>query len=230
MQGEMELKELHDKLLACKPEGASHESDDCPYCADQSDGTSSPATGGEMSRTFTQDELDAAVAEAVKPIQEELNRSKAQASQSEVETRNAELDSKVKELQSQLDAAVLETQKAKQEKEDLLGQIEADRQAAEAASQLAARREERLAKVAEVASFPDEYMQANADRWASMSDEDFEAAINDWKTIGAKKVEAETVEPPRQTAMVASREDNKSSSALREIFDLKLRGIDPRRV
>lgn len=184
-----------------------------------------------MSRTFTQDEFDAAVAEAVKPLQEELKTFKAQASQSEVETRIAEMESSLKELQSKLDAAVLEAEKAKQDKEDILAKQEADRVAAEAATALAARRDERLAKVSAVATFPDEYLQSNADRFAAMSDEDFEAAIEDWKTIGAKKVETEeAVELPRQTAMVASREDDKSSSAVRELFDMKLRGVDPRRV
>lgn len=223
------LRQIHDELLKSKPEMASHDADQCPLCADQIDGTSSPA-GGEMSdKQFTQEELDAAVAEALKPIQEELKGLRANASKSEVEASIAEMDSKIKELQSQLDAAVLETQNAKQEKADLEAKIEAEKQAEENAKALAARKDERLAKVGEVASFPEEYLQANADRWAAMSDEDFDAAVNDWKTISVKKTEGEDSTPPRQTAMVASREE-KSSSALRDIFDLKLRGVDPRRV
>lgn len=224
------LQQIHDELLKSKPEKASHDADQCPLCAAQIDGTSSPA-GGEMSdKQFTQEELDAAVAEALKPIQDELKGLRANASKSEVEANIADLNSQIKELQSQLDAAVLETQKAKQEKADLEAEIAAAKEAEEHAKALAARRDERLAKVGEVASFPDEYMQANADRWAAMSDEDFEAAVSDWKTISVKKAEGEEVDPPRQTAMVASREDKSTSSALRDIFDLKLRGVDPRRV
>lgn len=231
METTMELKELHDELLARKPSGAAHDTENCPMCADQSDGTSSPATGGDMSKTFTQDELDAAVAEAVKGIQAELETIKAQATQSEVEARLAEAEDSVKELQSQLDAAVLETQAAKQEKEELLSWLESEKQAAEAAAELAARRDERLAKVAEVASFPEEYMQANADRWAGMPDDDFEAAINDWKTIGAKKESGDsTTPPPRQTAMVASRDDSGDVSVLKDVLNLRFTGVDPRRV
>lgn len=229
-----ELKALHDALIAAKPAGANHDSEQCPLCAAQSDGTGSPANGGDMSRTFTQEELDAAVAEAVKNLQTELETFKVQASQSEVETRiaeaKAEADAQVKELQSQLDAAVLEAQKAKQDHSDLVTYLEAEKTAAETAAAQAARRDERLDKVKEVANFPDEYMTANAERWAAMGDEDFEAALADYKLSGTKKDEG-TTQIPSQTAMQAGREEaSKSTSALREVFELHRLGVDPRRV
>ncbi len=226
----MDLQHLHDVMLANKPSGVEHDTASCPMCAE---GTESPAGGGGMSKTFTQEEFDAAVVEALKPVQAELDALKTQTSQSETETRIAavktEAETEKVALQAQLDTAVLEAEKAKKDHADLLAKIEADKVEAEAAAAREARREERLAKVAEVASFPAEYVTANADRWVAMSDEDFESLTDSWKTITAKSDDGQGDGLPAATAMVASRNGD-SPSAIREVLAMRFTGVDPRRV
>lgn len=240
MDAAMDLKELHDELLESAPSGVEHDAADCPLCADQSDGTSSSSEGGVMSKTYSQDELDAAVAAAVKPLEDSLQEFKASMEQSEVEQRHAkekaELEASIAEIQAQLDSATLKAGEADKKYEELVAFLEAEQAKAEAAAEIARRREERLAVVKQVAStFSDEYMEANADRWAAMADEDFAALTEDWKNIAAKAAVGEESEESDesltgQTAMTASRNDESGKSGLRDIFDLTLSGVDPRTV
>lgn len=229
----MDLKDFHDSLLESYPE-RPHDRSDCPLCASEN-GMSSPVEGGDMSKTYTQEELDAAVTAALEPVQKSLEELKAGMEQSEVEARfsqeKAELEASIADLQAQLDSAVLKASEAEKRYDDLVAMLEEATAAAEAKAEAAARMEARLARVNEVASFPEEYVAANAERWASMSDEDFETLVADWAAIAKPKEEAaEEVVFPETTAMVASRSDAKPTSAVREIFDLTIGGIDPRTV
>jgi fibronectin type 3 domain-containing protein len=240
MDAAMDLKELHDQLLENTPSGVEHDAADCPLCADHNDGASSSSEGGVMSKTYSQDELDAAVAAAVKPLEDTLQDLKAGVEQSEIEQRHAkekaELESKISEIQAQLDSAVLKAAEAEKQHTELVAFLEAEQAKADAAAEIARRREDRLAVVKQVASFPDEYMEANADRWAALADEDFAALTEDWKAIASKPAGDESDDnsdqmPAGQTAMVASRNDESDGkSAVRDIFDLTLSGVDPRTV
>ena len=228
------LKELHDLLMAEKPEGASHPADDCPYCKSDAD----PKEAEEVSVSYTEEELkakvDEAVSSATKELEAKVKELEEVRSASEVEAKlaeaKAEFETKVSEIQAQLDTAVLEAEKAKTEKEEIVAFLEAEGKKAEEAAALAARRDERLKQVAEVASFPEEYVEANADRWAGLDDEQFAALLEDYKAVGAKKDdEGSDTAPPAGSAMTASRENKGDAKVMSEVIrGFRTANIDPR--
>jgi hypothetical protein len=189
--------------------------------------------------SFTQEQLDAAVAAAVAPLKEQISTFEAKASNEEVEAKIAELktesDAKIAELQAKLDSAVLEASEAKKTVEDTTAYLEAVKSEQDAAAELASKKESRLTLVRDAANFPDEYIDANADRWASLDDTAFEALVNDWRAIAAKKDESGSSAPATEkllasTAMVASREDQGSKSAVSSLFELAANGADLKRI
>lgn len=220
------VREAHDRLLAEKPDGASHNTTACSFCAVVSDHLE-----GAPVTTYTEDELRAAVDAAVGELRSELDAFKASQEAAAVETRIATavteaktpLEAQVAELQASLDAKVLEVQAEKARAEAL----EAEKVAAVEAAALEARREDRLTAVREVASFPEEYLVANADRFAAMNDDDFAARVEEWKQI-AVKTENEGL--PAKTALTATSESTTKTngSAVKELFALRRAGLDPR--
>lgn len=221
------LQALHDMFIAKMPEGASHEADDCPVCT----GELSEIEGGSVN-TYTEEEvqeLRTQISDLEAKVKEHAESSRESEFQAKIDEAKTELEAKVAELQSQLDTAVLENENAKQERDNLLAWLEEQKNAVEEAAALAARRDERIAKVREVASFPDEHIEKNADRWAKLSDEDFEAALEDWRTVSAKKNEG----LPTASALTASREgnsDDKGSSVMRDVMRMRSLGVDPRKL
>lgn len=224
------LKQLHDLLLAEKPDGATHDPATCLLCADSSEGATV--------KTYTEDELrgavQAAVNAAVANMRTELDSLKSDATAAEtaaaVETRIAEakapLEAQILDLQTQLDAAVLatanETARA--------AALEAEKEAAAQAVTLAARKDERLAKIKEVANFPEEYLAAHADRFVAMDEDAFATQIEDWSQQTAKASEGGL---PNQTALTATFEGGGSgggrkNSAVRDLFAMRRAGVDPR--
>lgn len=219
---------------------ADHLSNNNTY--ENSDGTASEVShpqGGDMS-TYTEDELKAAVAEAVKPLVAEVEALKAQADADAVETRIAEMTAKFEtdlaEVQAALDAATIEAQVAKAEREDVIAYLAAEVQAAEEATARAEREGARLAAVKEAANFPDEFVAAHTERWVAMSDEDFDATIEGYKVAAesAKAVKEEAPAAPTaaaSTAMNAERETaGAGNSDLGDVMRLRFKGIDPRTV
>lgn len=230
------LKESHDILLSEKPEGAHHNEAECPFCLSNDT--------GEHMKTFSEEEVQAlvqtAVATATAALQTELDEIKgseeAKAVEAKIAEARAEAEEKVADLQARLDEAVLEATAAKSEKDEILAWLENEKDAAEAAAMLEARREERVAQVAEVAAFPQEYVQENADRWAGLEDEAFEALLRDYKAVaekaGAHKDLPQDDKIPSQTAMKAARETDTGSkgNAYREVFALRRSGVDLRSI
>lgn len=240
------LRAQHDELLANIPDGVEHDTANCPLCqpgvpvADKTENSN----GGDMSKTYTEEELAAAIADAVSPLQTELDTAKASKTEQEIAAKIADaiapLEAEKADLQTALDAALVEAQAALAEAEEerneyaslvaYLESVLAD-EAEEAA--YTAKKTERLAQVEEVASFSDDHKAANADRWAKMSDEDFDAQISDWKEIAsATKTPAKTEEKkiPAVTAMVASRssEGTDKFANMRQIMRAGVAGNDPR--
>lgn len=228
------LKELHDLLMANQPEGASHpDAETCPFCKSHAD----PKEAEEVSVSYTEEELkakvDEAVASATKDLEAKVKELEEVRSASEVEAKlaeaKAEYETKLSEIQAQLDTAVLEAEKAKTEKEEIVAFLEAEGKKAEEAAALAARRDERLKQVAEVASFPEEYVEANADRWAGLDDEQFAALLEDYKAVGAKKDDEGDNAPPAGSAMTASRENKGDTKVMSEVIrGFRTAGVDPR--
>lgn len=225
------IKELHDKLLTEKPDDAAHE--DCPICASiDSD------EGGVMTTGFTQEDLDAAVAAAVKPLEDKITQFSASQEEVEIENRITEATTPLKEqiaqLQADLDVAVLEASASKDALTNTVAYLESVESEKAAEDAKAIVKAERIAKVKEVASFPESHIEASADRWAAMSDEDFEAQIESWRLIASEKIEVKTEEKiPEKTAMTASAEDEKKPEGmerLRNFGDKVLSGFDPNRI
>lgn len=231
-----ELKALHDQFLEMKPEGVDHDAGACPLCAmEATDSQNSTTPGGPMPESFTQEDVDAAVAAATADLTQRLEELGAQVQKTEVDkavaAATAEYDAKVAELQAQLDAAQVECTAARNELAEA-NQFWADAIAAhQEAAAFAARRDERVAKAREAGVLPEDYLTANADRFAAMADDDFAARLDEWRLIASKVPEGATgSSQPPPTALVASAEGQGAppESNLAVISELRARRIDPR--
>lgn len=185
-------------------------------------------------KTYTEEEYNALLAQ-VADLETKVNELDSVRQESEAEAKIAEakaqFEAQVSDLQAQLDTAVLEAQAAKDEKDAVLTYFDQLKAEEEEASRIAALREERIEKVKEVASFPDDYIAARADAWAALDEEAFEAALADWKAIASKAgVTPEVV--PTTTAMTASRDttNQPQGGSLREVLNLRFQGVDTRAV
>lgn len=221
-------KEIHDKLLEQMPEGASHEP--CSYCLMS---TESPEGGTRVDKTYTEEDLQTAVAEATAELAAKVAAMESAAQESEVAAAisavKAEAAAEIEELRSNLDNAVLAAQAAKNELDTYKADIEAIAAAETLATEVAARREERLAQVKEAASFPDEYLEANADRYAAMSDEDFAERLQEFAAISPAKSGDDKI--PSTTALTAARDETNDKSGMgliKEVMRGTLTGTDLR--
>ena len=227
------LKVLHDQLLATKPEDAKHDEATCPLCAMESTADHDTNPGVHMPESFTQADLDAAVAAATADLQQRLNELGAQMRDTEVGRAVAEAvaakETEVSELQDKLDAAeaartAAEAQLAETEKywTDAIA-------AAQEQAEVAARREARVAEAKAAAVLSEAYVDENADRFAAMSDEDFAARLEEWRTIASATNSGKTGEIPARTALSAARtDDGQPTSALAYIGELRRARVDPR--
>ena len=216
-------KELHDRLLAQAPDGVDHTP--CDLCDKQY----TPEGGTQQVQTYTAEEVQAAVDAAIAEVRAQVESA---AQESEIEAHvaaiKAEADAAVEELRAKLDEAVLKEQAAVEALATYKAGIEELVEAETAKAEIAARRDERLAQVKEVASFPEEYLEANADRFAAMSDEDFEARLAEYAAMSSKTAGDRI---PAKTALTSSRETASDSRGfLREFMRDSLAGVDPRTI
>lgn len=226
-----ELKVLHDQLLAAKPDEATHDEATCPLCALGADATHDTNSGGSMPESFTQADLEAAVAAATSDLQKRLEELGAQVRDTEVGQAVAEAvaarETEVSELQTKLDAA----EAARTAAENKLSETEkywTDAiSAAEEAAQVAARRDERVAEAKSAGVLADAYVDEHADRFAAMSDEDFKARLDEWRAIAAA-AGTKTDDIPATTALNAARAtDAPPTSALAYIGDFRRDHVNP---
>jgi hypothetical protein len=192
--------------------------------------------------TYTDEEMkaatDAAVVKATSALQAKVAELEKAAETSQTEAQIAaartELQAQLDEATAKLDAAVLEAQGEKAKREEIETWLSEEAAKAEQAKLITARRDDRLTRVKEVASFPDDYLEKNVDRFAAMSDEDFAARLEEWREIAAKAgtpVGGGGI--PSQTSLTASRDGSGRSSStgmaeVREVMGLRNQGIDPR--
>jgi septal ring factor EnvC (AmiA/AmiB activator) len=185
------LKELHDRLLDEKPEGAVHETDGCPFC------TAMEESADDM--TYTEDELKAKVDEAVQAAIQERDAKIADLSAAQQTSETAKAvadaiaakDTELADLRGELDKAVLEAANAKAERDGVVAWLEGEKAAGEQREAAAARKDTRLSKLKEVAQFPDAYLEQNADRFAAMSDEEFESRCAEYAALSGKSTNGE---------------------------------------
>lgn len=229
----MSYKELHDRWLELQPEGASHDEASCVLCQLAEAGN----MGDSMTdKTYTEDDFRAAVAAAVKPLEDRLAELEGDKASEAFAAKLAEvvgpLEAKVTELQSALDVKEAEATAAKTEVEDIKSYLKSEKEAVDETAAKEARKADRVAKVAENASYKDEYIAEHADRWAAMEDADFDAFLDNLKAAGVKPAEKSEKddEIPDQTILDSSRETaNKDESALAGLLDLRRAGFDSRR-
>lgn len=186
--------------------------------------------------TFTQEDIDAAVAAATSGLQQRLGELEAQVQESEVgkaiATATAEKDAAIAELQNKLDAA----EAAKTAAETKLAETEQYWSTAiaehEAAAALAIRKEQRVTEARNANVFSEEYVLANADRFAAYSDEDWQERLAEWALIASQgAVTASKPGKPATTALQASRAETAGTakgSNLALLTQLRAEHIDPR--
>jgi len=222
-----ELKAQHDKLLAEKPEGLEHDATTCPICTEDTE-------GGDMStsKTYTQEELDTAIAAVVAPLHARVEELASLEQVKVVEAKVAEavapLNDQISELQKTLDVETARAEAAEKNYSDLTSKMEADQAADTAAKEREAIKADRLAIVKEAASFKDEYIESNIERWTDLSEEAFTACVDDWKAVAAQEpVTKDDKDLLAVTAMKAVREDKKDGmSNMRALAMMALSGTD----
>lgn len=216
------LKALHDRLLDEKPEGAVHETESCPFCAMEE------SADGGTDMTYTEEDLKAKVDEAVKAAVEERDARIAElsAAQQTSETAKAVADAvqakdeEIAALRGDLDKAVLEAANAKADRDAVVAWLEGEKTAAEQAALISARKDTRLAKLKEVAQFPDDYLTQNAERFAAMSDEEFDSRCAEYAALSGKSANGEV--PSTLPGLKAGLEgpSGSRSSAVKELLAL----------
>jgi hypothetical protein len=226
------LKELHDRLLDEKPEGAVHEADSCPFCTAMEE---SADGGNDM--TYTEDELKAKVDEAVQAAIQERDAKIADLSAAQQTSETAKAvsdavaakDTELADLRGELDKAVLEAANAKADRDAVVAWLEGEKTAAEQRDAAAARKDTRLAKLKEVAHFPDDYLEQNADRFAAMSDEEFDARCTEYAALSGNGKSGNSEIPSTTPGLKAGLEGpgTSRSSAVKELLALSR---DPRGV
>lgn len=158
-----EAKTVHDWLLKHKPEEVDHAPESCKLCTSNAS-TQEEQVAEDKKEIFTQEQHEQLLAAAVeKGIAEATSKMDG-----EVLHLNEQVEALQKDIESR-DATIADLEKAQTERE------ENDR--------LAALATERAGKVKEKANFTDEQLEARKDGWAKMSDEDFEAYLEDIETV-----------------------------------------------
>lgn len=184
-------------------------------------------------KTYTEDELRAAVEAAVASLAAQLHQAQTAAQVSEVEARistaREEARAEIEEIQRQLDAAVVEAGAAKGELAAYKADIEELAADEVRKAEIASKRTSRITRAKEVASFPDGYVEERADSWAALSDEEFEGRCAEWAAASPSGLGSQI---PMKTAFTAARETgtNHKGSGMKEVMDLRFSRVDPRRV
>lgn len=182
-----------------------------------------------MTKTYTEAEQKAAVDEAVAVATAELT---ARLSTLEATSKQSEVDAAVEaalipvkaelaDVRTQLDTATAEAKTEREAREALETFLKEAGEAAERAAEIATLKTERSALVAATNAFDAEYCEENAERWASMSAEEFDGRLADYTAAGAKNGTGSVTpagEIPKVTAMsAASGGDTKTKTSVTSV-------------
>ncbi len=186
-----------------------------------------------MSETFTKEQVEAQIAEAVRPLRDQLAELEKAAQDTEVGkavTAAVEpLNDQIAEMQAKLDDAEVRATAAENAKTDLeafWAKAISDQEEAQARKDREVERVE-AAKAAGVLS--EEYITANAERFSSWSDEEFAARLEEWTAVAAQA--KTTSEIPAKTGFQAARETASASSTgsnLSLLREMRASLTDPR--
>jgi chromosome segregation ATPase len=171
--------EIHDALMAIKPEGVDHE---CAVCLPETADAKEEATLSD--KTFTEAEHYALLTDSVKRETAEL------------ESANKELSAKVEELSGKVDVLEAEKSALTTERDEAKAEFESFKSDLQAKEEAQARKEERMAAMKAAAEhLPEDYFtDERALRWAEMSEEAFEVAVAD--LIATKPAEVASEDAP----------------------------------
>lgn len=198
------LKQIHEALKAAQ--GDAHDAAVCALC----NGSYVPPTGGNV--TKTDEDLAALAAQNAELLARvaELEADKANAAEL---AKITELEAQISELQNKVEVSEAATAAAKKEHEDLLAYLADEKAKADADAEAARLKEDRIAKVKEVASFDEATLDTRGDRWARMEEAEFASFLEDLKAGGAKPTDDKKNEPPAGTELNLEREIAKASPA-----------------
>lgn len=228
----MSTKDLHDRWLAMQPQGAPHEEADCIMCQIVKE-TTSQVEDSMADKTYTEEDLKKAVTEAVKPLQDRLNDLEGAqgiaALQSAIDEAIKPHADKVAELQKDLDVKVAEAEASKKELEDVNAYLKAEDENAKAEAEKEGRKADRIAKVKANASYKDEYINEQADRWTEMDDAAFEGFLADLKSAGVKGTPASQV-PDTKLQQGEHANDDGEKPKLASILELRRAGVNAARI
>lgn len=146
-----------------------------------------------------------------------------QSHETDLEAVKAELAS----VKAELDTATLKAEQSEAKYTELVDYLDAEEASRVAAEEAAARKDERVAKVKEIAKFSDEYITKRENEWAELSDEHFEVLLEDLKAVASAdpvKPNGADATPPRETAMSGS-EDNSNVGKM-SVADMIRDGVD----
>jgi hypothetical protein len=202
----MSEKELHDLLLAEKPEGAHHNEDKCPICLVREE-----ASQEENVAEITQEQHQALIDAAVEKAKDEAV---------------AASDAEILSLGEQL-AAAKEESESQNVKVTELEALIAERDESDRLDELADERAE-LVRAAEI-NFSDEQIEARKLSWAKKDEEEFNALVEDYKAVATAKSDENDDETPPPSDFDGTREtagDETTPNTLKEFFGSDLTAAD----
>jgi hypothetical protein len=202
----MSEKELHDLLLAEKPEGAHHNEDKCPICLVRE------ASQEENVAEITQEQHQALLDAAVEKAKDEAT---------------AVSDAEILSLGEQL-AAAKEESESQNVKVTELEALIAERDESDRLDVLADERAE-LVRAADI-NFSDEQIEDRKLSWAKKDEEEFNALVEDYKAVAtAKSDDGKGKETPPPSDFDGTREtagDETTPNTLKEFFGSSLTAAD----
>lgn len=212
--------ELHDQLLAAKPEGARHDSDICGFCAEKAarSTASDPSGSGrpdvsksevksteggttptmsdisqEAHEALLKKAVDDAVAAAVKTTEAALAAKTEEA---------ASATAKVTELTAKLESASTDNDRLNKELDaaqvslksatEEVASLKEDIATAEKAAELAEIASKRSEQVKNLGLFSEDYVSEKASKWADLDDVAWGEQVEEWKQLKPASTEVTT--------------------------------------
>lgn len=197
--------QLHDLLLAGKPEGAKHNADICPFCVEKASQTTTSVPPGpdvsesdehqkggatptmndtmisqETHEALVRQKIDDAVRQSDQALAAQTEKAnEALARVAELETELDSVKTENSDLSSKLDEAQVKVNGLETEN----AQLKSDAAKAAEDKELAEKASERAKQVTNLKLFPEAHVTERASRWAKLSDEDWAEQLEDWKKL-----------------------------------------------
>ena len=178
-------QQKHDLLMEMRPDGAHHEETVCMYCTNKAS-EEGGIVAEEAQAIFTQEQHEQLLATAVEKASAEAT---------------ATADAEVLSLNEQLEAAKTVAEDAAR----TIAELEKAAEDRDEAERLAEVEGKRVEAVAAVVDFSDEQVETRKEAWTNMSEENFEAYLDDLRVVAdvapaSKKIPSSSFDGTRATA------------------------------